>query len=262
MSSRADDVAEIFNTETVRPALVTLTRDVREMQSDLLAGFDSRAEVLEWGQMLTVRTLGTLGDEFYRRLGRQFRGDEQTEGVLLAALLTPAARTRDLGEDTARELRERLLAGRIDPAFRTAFKHLRKDAGEYIDAAGEGDAHDPTRQQHLAMRPSLTEIDDYQADALDRALAGLEDGSDILDWSKVLVLATHGEIEDDFLARCYLERSTRSTLTAEGAIGERARQLFAAFHLLPLFNAGVRDLAGRSGEVADAETERSEVEFA
>jgi hypothetical protein len=260
MPSSRHDVADITEIETVRPALVTLTRDVRRMQADLLAGFDNRRAVLSWCQRLTVRTLGTLGDDFYRELSRQFRGSE--EGVLLAAFLTPAARTRDLDEDVARELRERLLARRLDPAFRTAFRHLRKDAGEYIDEAGDGDAHDPTRQQHLAMRPSLTEIDEYQADALDRLLDGLADTSEILDWSKVLVLATHGEVERDFLARCYLEGSTQALLTGTDPVDRRGRELFAAYHLLPRFNAGVRDLAGRAGETADAETQTSEVEFA
>jgi hypothetical protein len=258
--SEREGVEDVTDIETVRPALVTLTRDIREMQDELLVGFDDRRALLEWCQRLTVRTLGTLGDDFYRRLSRQFRGERQ--GVLLAALLTPAARTRDLDEDVARELRERLLARRIDPAFRTAFRYLRKDAGEYIDEAGEGDVHDPTRQQHLAMRPSLTEIDEYQADALGRVLDGLADTSAILDWSKVLVLATHGEVDRDFLARCYLEGSTRKLLCNTHPIASRPRQLFAAYYLLPQFNAGVRDLAGRSGEAPDAETETSEVEFA
>lgn len=259
MTGRAE-VEDITEIETVRPALVTLTRDVREMQADLLAGFQSRRAVLEWCQRLTVRTLGTLGDDFYRDLSRQFRGSD--EGVLLAALLTGQARTRDLDADVAHELRERLLARRLDPAFRTAFRHLRKDAGEYIDEAGEGDAHDPTRQNHLAMRPSLTEIDEYQADALDRLLDGLADASGILDWSKVLVLATHGEVERDFLARCYLEGSTQQLLTGTGPVDQRGRELFAAYHLLPRFNAGVRDLAGRSGELADAEQTTMEAKFA
>lgn len=262
MPSRPADGADIFDVETVRPALVTLTRDIREMQAALLDGFDSRRALLAWCQQLTVRTLGVLEDDVYTRLGRQFRGDDAHEGVLLAALLTPTARTRDLEEDVARELRERWLARRIDPAFRVAFRHLRKDASEYIDAAGDGDAHDPTRQQHLAMRPSLTELDEYQSEALTRVLDGLADGAAILDWSKVLVLATHGETESAFLGRCYLEGSTRRMLTDTGPVARRARELFAAFHLLPRFNAGVRDLAGRSGELADAETERSEVEYA
>lgn len=260
MRSRGD-VEDVLDIETVRPALVTLTRDVRSMQSELLAGLDSRRALLEWLQRLTVRTLGCLGDDFYRRFGRSFRSSE-TEGVLLAAVLSEEARSRALDEDVAKELRERLLAKRLDPAFRTAFRHLRKDAGEYIDEAGEGDAHDPKRQTHVAMRPSLTEIDTYQAEALDRLLDGLDGGSDVLDWSTVLVLATHGEVEGEFLQRCYLESSTRGVLTSIDEVDRGARELFAATHILPRFNAGVRDLAGRAGETAEAEVDEPEVEFA
>ena len=258
MRSNGED-GDVLDIETVRPALVTLTRDVRDMQNELLEGLASRRALLEWLQRATVRTLGTLDDDFYRKFGVALRSERS---VLLGAVLAEKERRIDLDEDVARELRERLLARRLDPAFRNAFRHLRKDAGEYIDEAGPGDAHDPQTQVHIAMRPSLTEIDEYQGEALDRLLDGLTDGSDVLDWGKVLTLATHGEVEGDLVERCYLESSTRRVLTSPEPVDRKARELLAATHILPAFNAGVRDLCGKSGETAEAETTAPEAEFA
>jgi hypothetical protein len=256
MTESVDDPDPV---ETWRPALVTLTNDVQEMERELLDGFSSRRAVLEWCQRLTIRTLGELDAAFYRDVARQMRGSEQR--TLMAALLVVGARSRPLADDRARELRERLHANIIAPAFHRAFRRLRKDAGEYIEETDERTAHDPQTQRWVAMRPALDELETWQQRALAACLDGFEGTGELLAWVETLELATHGEIEEQFSNRCYTEGATRRLLLGETG-GQPARELFAAFHLLPRFNAGVRDLSGKAGELPDAEREETEIEYA
>lgn len=244
--------------ETYRPSLRKLTIDIRSMREEVEAGFPSRSDVLKWEQRLTVRTLGEIPMQFYEGLARQFRIDRQPErdgrrrqGALLAALLTESARRRELNEETARELRERLVATYLTPAFHRAFRQLRKSAGEYIEKSDSA-GHDPSSQSFIAMRPSLDEIDADQNRALTAVLDGLGDRSEILSWLEDVELATHGESDPGFGERCYKEPSTAQLLTS-GEDKRAARELFAGFHLLPAFNRGVRDLVGRTGELPEVE---------
>jgi hypothetical protein len=247
--------------KTYRPALVSLALDVREMERDLLEGFASRREVLEWTQRLTIRTLGELDTSVYRDLARQFRkGEHRQQGTLLSALLVGGARRRDLDDDVAEELRERLLVSVIAPAFHRAFHRLRKDATEYIEKAEEA-AHDPTKQQYVAMRPALDELETWQQRALSDLLDGLDGTEELIEWAESLELATHGEVDERLVERCYQEQSTRALLLGEQGT-DSARELFAAYHLLPRFNAGVRDLSGKAGELPDAEREETEIQYA
>jgi len=247
-------------TDSYRPALVALTDQVRELIDEFARGFNSRRRLLEWSQRMTIRTLGELPEVYYADLTRSFQQSSDT--VLLSALHTPATRSGRIDDDQAEELRERIVTTHIQPAFHRAFRRLRKDATEYVDEAGEGDAHDPSRQRHIAMRPALDELEQWQQTALGRCLNGLEDRSAIPDWGEDVELATHGEMPEGFVARCYREPSTWKLLVAESATGERGRELFAAAHLLPAFRDGVATLAGRAGETAAAERQESEVSFA
>lgn len=241
-----------------RPSLVKLVGDVSNVEDELLAGFPSRRDVLRWSQRLTVRTLGTIDDDFYRALGRQFRyeqlgedGEQRRQGVLLAALLEPGARSRELPETGVRELRTRLAAVTIRPASHRAFRVLRKSAGEYIDDSA-GAEHDPARQLYVAMRPELTELDDRQADVLAALLDGFGELDDVLKWGDDLELATHGEVPEDYIKRCVTERSTRRVLLGGSREYGRARELIAAYQLIPRFNAGVRVLVDRAVELPAA----------
>jgi len=242
-------------TEFVRPALVRLKLDLEQLETELYDGFGRRRDVLDWMQRLCVRTLGRTRQEFIEGLGRQFRGrvDDRRERVLLSALLVPAARERDLDAEVVKELRERLNATVLAPAYHRALRHLRKDAGEYIDSAQESTAsgHDPQVQRYIAMRPAVDELDDNQSNVLETVLDGFDEPADILEWGRDLELATHGEIPDDFTRRCYVEQSTRRMLLSGARADERARELFAATYLMPAFNRGVRDLVGRAGEQPD-----------
>jgi len=247
-----------------RPALVKLTDDHDSLRADLLDGFHSRREVIEWMQHLAIRTLGELPDRWWEEVGSQFRGTPSSgeERTLLSGLLVDSKRTRNMSREDAKELRERLYALTIRPAFHRAFRQLRADAGEYLDDDGTASQHAPSRQRWIAMRPALDELEDYQERALGDLLDGLEDRSAILDWGSTLELATHGELPGEFVARCYREESTARMLTGETAEAERGRELFAAIHVAPIMNRGVRDLAGRTSEQANAVAKEETVELA
>jgi hypothetical protein len=251
--AESETLGELLETETVRPSLVSLAIEIRELETELLDGLDSRREVLEWCQRVIVRTLGSVDDRVFRGVARHFGDPYDGEGPLLGAMLTEDSRERPLDQATARDLRERFLASYVGPGFREAFVALRKGAGEYLEPAKEGDAHRPDGQRWIAMRPSLSELDRYQRETLGRCLAGFEDSGEILEWSTAVTLATHGEASDGFLERCYSERGTRELLLGDDSASGSAREHFAAFHLLPKFNRGARDLAGRSGELPDRE---------
>jgi len=242
-----------------RPALIKLTHDLEELRDDLLAGFESRREVLEWTQQLSVRTLGQLPDRWYSEIGAQFRGvpDSGKERTLLSALLIGRKRTRDMEDSTAAELRERLYALTIRPAYHRAFRQLRADATEYLDDTETDSQHTADRQKWIAMRPALDELEEYQRTALTDLLDGLEDRSAILDWGNDLEQATHGELPGEFVARAYREESTARVLTGDDSAAARARELFWADLIAPTMNAGVRDLAGRTSEQPDAEKQES-----
>lgn len=248
--------------ESRRPALVKLTEDIRGLEAELFAGFGSRREILEWSQRLAVRTLGELPQQWFKEMARQFRGVPKSaeERVLLSALLQEDARTRDLDESKCRELRRQLSANNIRPAAHRAFRNLRKDAGEYVDNDDSaGTQHNPERQRYVAMRPSIDELERDQQQALRDLLGGFDNREEILSWGHDLELATHGEIGEMFVTNCYQEKPTRRMLTSERPSDARGRELFAAHYVLPVFNRGIRDLAGRAKELPDAEHEKSEV---
>lgn len=255
-----DDDAGAERYASWQPALVKLSLDVREIRQQLLDGFGSRRDLLAWEQRLAVRTLGELPQRFYKEVARGYRSD--VESSLLASLLEPGAREVSVSSEAAQETRERLAAEVVGPAFHRAFRRLRVDATEYVD---DGDGHempaehDPGRQQHTAMRPSLDELDEYQSRALSSALAGFADTTEILEWGDLLELATYGEVGERFLSRCYREKETRRMLMSGNSHPPSAREAFCAHYVLPLFNRGVRELAAHAGERPSAEREETEV---
>ncbi len=249
--------------ESHRPALQKLALDLRDLREELLGGFESRRDVLEWSQRLTIRTLGEIDQRWFLEIARQFRGDP--EGALLSALLVPSCRDRDLEPDAVDELRQRIAATLLGPSEHRALRRLRDSAGEYLDdseTSSGSSRHDPSIQRYIAMRPALDELERYQQETLATCLDGISDRREILEWGESLELATHGELSETFLERCYREPSTSSMLTSTAPADERARELFSAHHLIPAYNSGVRDLADRAGEQPDGKTERAEPEFA
>lgn len=250
--------------ESHRPALEKLLKDLTALEDDLLDGFDSRRAVLKWLQRTCVRTLGQVDDDWYRFIAAAFRGPgadaDRKERTMLSILLSESARTRELNAAAVNRGREQLSAVFIRPSLHRAVRHLRADAGEYVDAESSStSAHDPNRQRYIAMRPALNELDGKQRTALLDLLDGFDDELAILRWTGDVELACHGEINSEWQTRVTSESSTQKMLTSTADADARGRELFAAHYVLPAFNAGVRDLYGRSIEAADAEAEDNTV---
>jgi hypothetical protein len=244
-----------------RPALKRLRLDVKEIREELLTGFPDAEALLWWHQRVAVRTLGELPLKLTHELARQLRSADGGEmPTLLGALL--GGRHANLSTAEARETRLMLYGEVVYPAFHRAYRELRPDAGEYIDS-DEGysykDAgHEPENQPYVAMRPAVDELESHQQHALADLLNGFETRADILSWGERLVEATHGELDEEFLPRCRREPSTRKLLLDQSPTAAATRIVFAAAYVLPAFTAGVRDLAGRSGEQPADNSERED----
>lgn len=246
--------------ESHRPALEKLVADLKALERDLLAGFETRREVLVWLQKLCVRTLGQVPDDWYRRMSEAFvGGDGARERVLLSILLTERRRVRDLDDDRVQRARSRVSSMTVRPSLHRAVRQLRSDAGEYVDDdRGSTSRHDPNKQRYVAMRPALNELEDRQRGVLFRFLEGFESEQAVVEWTGDVEVATHGEIDGNWTTRVVSERSTLRMLLSDEPEDERARETVAAHFLLPAFNAGARDLFGRSIETPDAERETTE----
>lgn len=256
-SQHADGDDENGRPRTYLPALPTLTRNVRDTRHRLLAGFESRRALLDWEQDLCIRTLGQVPQRFYRDIARSFRSAE--DRTLLAVLLRDGVDGVELDREVARQERRRLAATFIVPAFNSAFRHLRPNAKQYVEDGDAGSEHAPEDQPYTAMRPALDELSDYQGRALSALLDGFPSGEAILDWGDDVHLATHGEIPQDFVSRCYTERATRRVLLDATPGAARERELLCAHYVLPHMNAGVRELAKRAGELPTSKSGGLEV---
>lgn len=232
---------------TYQPALPTLTRNVRNTRERLLAGFESRRELIRWEQDLCVRTLGQVPQRFYEDIARAFRSD--ADRALLAVLLQDGVDGIEMPRDVARSERRRMAAYWVTPAFNSAFRNLRPNAKQYIEDAVDNE-HDPTEQPHTAMRPALDELADWQDRALEAGLDGFDTVEAVLRWGDEVHLATHGEIPQDFITRCYIEQSTRKVLLGTAPGAARERELLCAHFLVPHMNAGIREMTKRAGELA------------
>lgn len=258
---RNPDTEGIDELDSFRPALIKLDSDIRDLEAELMRGFGSRTSLVKWTQQLCVYTLGWVDEDWFIRLAKQFRAgyDDGRHRTVISCLLAPHARQRSIKQDQADEVRRQIVTQTIRPAKRIAFRQLRSDAGEYAAEAGTGAEHDPAKQRYIAMRPAINEIDERQRSVLNRLLSpgGFDDREGILSWTRDLELATHGEIPEGFATRCYQERATRRALISDGDDYDRAREFFAAAYLIPVFNRGIADLAGRSKETAQAEREKT-----
>lgn len=254
-----DDIDEF---QSFRPALLKLDTDIRELEAELMDGFNSRSAIIQWTQRLCVHTLGWVGEDWFTRLAKQFRTSyaDGRERTVISCLLAHDSRIRALEVEQAEEVRRQIVTQTIRPAKRIAFRQLRSDAGEYVSDASGSAEHNAAKQRYIAMRPALDELHEWQQSALDRLLTpgGFDDREDLLSWTRDLELATHGETPEDFATRCYQERATRRTLVSNGPHYDRAREFFAAAYLIPLFNRGVSDLSGRTKETAQREQTKSE----
>jgi hypothetical protein len=246
---------------TYRPALRRLTIDLSDLVEGnadkdvpgLKHGFADRNELVRWEQCLCVRSLGNVPQYVYQGLASQMASPK--ERPVIQALID----ADEMPDATAKDERQRFRKRVVMRAFDRAFRRLRLGAKEYIDDADDGDEHDPQTQKHIAMRPSLDELDSWQRVALDQVLEGFDSRDEILDWASVLENATHGEpieIPDPnedavpvskFVAGVH-ERDPFAEMMMNSKY-RRVRGIWAARFLIPSFNAGVRDIFPASGEL-------------
>lgn len=237
--------------DATRPAVVAVAADMVDVRDRILAGFESRRAVVEAHQELSLYSLGALPDDYYAELTRQMwpRGDG-TERTILAYLLRDDARERDMDPAAARAYRREVVGDVWLPCLHRAIDRVRRDAGEYTNADDDSPAGadtDPEGQQHVAMRPAMTELGDWQSLALGRLLDGLADRDAIADWLVTVEVATRGAMDSFIVRGLYDDRTTRTVLTG-GDDTHIPRLAVATTHLLPAMNRAARDLAARAGE--------------
>ncbi len=243
-----------------RPASAKLTHDQSDLLVDLLEGFDSRQEILEWQQDLVIQSVGQLRDDWYSRMA----SNAPTVSALLGE---PWGPTERMPERLAREVRRGILAKDVLPAFHAAHEvarwaavervdHLDDDAGEEEDL----DPIDPTEQQYPLMRPAFGELDGQQEQALADLLEGFGSPEELLAWCHRVTSASYAEIGRSTMTAPYFEQPLRRRLlgTEPSEKDTFVREAWAAEYLLPAFNRAADALGRRAQEVTAARGFRGE----
>ena len=243
--------------ENYRPALVTLHNDITDLKDEYRRGLRSERRLLTWLQEMTVRTLGEIDAQVYEDLPREMLGKQP--GLFVAASVRPH---EGIDDDRARRGRELWLAEHVTEAYQAALRTLRTDATEYADEGHDDDRHAPDKQSAVAMRPSLREWDQRQRRALTDLLGGFDARDQISRWLDDVIMASYGEASGSWMRELARDEVAVEILCGETDKHARGRRILAADKLLPNFRSGIRTLANNAAEVADAETESKEAEFA
>jgi len=247
-----DAIAAVGSDTPIRAAVGKLSSDQSMLLVDLLDGFGTRRELIEWQQDMAIHSLGQLDDEWFVRSAY----DSTTVSALLGR---PWGQSDGFDESTAEEIRRSFAAKFVLPAFHDALRTFRWSAIERVDHLDDDVDDDrtpienPDRQQYPAMRPELGELNDRQEWALSELLDGFEDGEEVLIWAQQVTAASYAEIDSETVTRAYFEKPIRRYLTGDNGDKERAqfmRESWAAKYLLPSFNRAAASLASRSTEVA------------
>jgi len=257
MSSR--ETRERERSEWHRPAVDVLAKDVREVREELLAGLESREEIIRWELDLVRATIGQVDIDLLVKLGRELSiSTESGEAGVIPALLARSSRERAIDETAAKRLRRALASRMIEPAHHRATQVLQRAATEYVDddSSRETSDHDPERQRAAAMRPSVDEAIERQRAVLEELLEGElvddpeESGVFVLDWIDRLDIATDGLLA--ILEEMSVETSFRRLLVGEDPKYARAREVLAARWIVPTCALSIRRLAVGASEVPDA----------
>jgi len=243
--------------ENYRPALVTLHTDIKDLKAEYRQGLDSERRLLTWLQEITVRTLGEIDASVYEDLPRELMGD--MPGLFVVTSVCPH---EVINDEKAQRGREIWLTEQVTDAYQEAFRTLRTDATEYADEGNGDDAHAPDKQSAVAMRPSLREWDQRQSTALTGLLDGFDSREDISRWLDDVIMASYGEASGPWMRELVRDEVAVEILCGQAPKHARGRRILAADKLLPNFRAGIRTLANNAAEVADAETESKETQFA
>ncbi|MGB9953543.1 hypothetical protein ACOZ4F_14235 [Haloarcula marismortui] len=242
-----------------RPASAKLTHDQTDLLVDLLEGFSSRREILEWEQELVIQTVGQLEDSWFTRVA----SDAPTVSALLGE---PWGEVDGIRPDLALEVRRGIVAKDLLPAFHAAHEVARWSAVERVDhLADDPDQEDmepiePRDQEYPLMRPAFGEIAGQQEAALGQLLEGFESPEQLLAWALQVVGASYAEIERETITQPYFELPIRRRLVADEPTEEDMfiRESWAAEYLLPAFNRAADALADRTTEVTAGQQYRGE----
>lgn len=243
-----------------RPASAKLTHDQSDLLVDLLEGFDSRREVLEWQQDLVVQTVGQLRDDWYSRVA----ANPSTVSALLGE---PWGPTERMPAELAREVRRGIAAMDILPAFHAGHEVARWAAVERVDHLDDGDQEsedmdpiDPQAQEYPLMRPAFGELHGQQEGALADLLEGFATPEELLAWSHRVTSASYAKIGRDTMTTPYFEQPIRRRLLGTEPSGRDTfiRESWAAEYLLPAFNRAADALGKRAQEVTAARGFRGE----
>ncbi|MFC7028810.1 hypothetical protein ACFQH8_18095 [Halomicroarcula sp. GCM10025710] len=147
----------------------------------------------------------------------------------LSILITSPNR-REWREDpvdqhTAEQERRLWAAKYIRPAFRAAYRTLRKNAQQYTNKSER--VEDASETQYFAMRPALDDLYQKQSDLLLSLLDGFEDMAAVDDWLSRLDNGTLGElhmVEPDFDWKIHDSTVAQRVLTVDAEKYERERE--------------------------------------
>lgn len=258
VTTMSDEQAVMNST---RPSLEKLTIDAGTTREELYNGFENRREIVLWLQKVCITTLGEVRYRFLYKMAKYMRSKpDSADNAVIEKLLVPEERTREFDDYTVQRFKSRLAVEYLEPAKHRALIKLRKDAGQYF--SDEDTDHDVEMLRYIAMRPLIDQVHNRQRKVLNDCLDGLDDRAAIMKWADDLDMATNAEIPVPFLVACHEQPSAVWVLTSESTAAARSREVFAAWHLLPYFNAGIRDLAGVAHEQFDPHYERSEAPMA
>lgn len=238
------------------PALRNLEAAQQQVAEELRDGFRETDDLFFWLQDLVVVTFGYVDKQLL---------DEAYTSHSLRMCLQTGEDFRAVSFDhldpidpkIAREFRLHLEED-LNAVFQKAYRDLRSNANEYVDAEGRPDP--VADDAPVALRPSLERLNERQQVVLQELLDGFEDDEEILDWARRLNAATYGELPQRVITGLRgKERPLRDNLLNEENLEyasdhrDQFRYLFAATYLLPAFNDGVRTLTGAAGERSDVD---------
>lgn len=237
----APDVAE-------RPALGKLSADQTSLLAELITGFETRREILEWMQKVAMQSLGELPDDWFI--------NQLSESAVVSAFLGRPwglVRAEDYDDAIAKHIRRDIAAKDLLGAFYDATASFRWSAAEkYGDEDLEHKEIDFDEQSPF-MRPAFRDKDNQQAWALKQLIEGFDSMDGFLLWGHYAIRVSYAEIDRETIREAYFDTRVRSMLLGDDEECKFWRGSWAALFLLPAFNRAAATLADRTAERVERE---------
>lgn len=230
----------------VTPALDKLNDEQRAwLDRWIVEGYPNRRELILSLHQMQFWSLGRVPDGWFVNVC--------SKDVPLSVVITSDNRCRwreePIDQHTAEKERRQLAAKYIRPAFRAAYRTLRKDVQQYTNEAERVD--ESTDTAFFAMRPALDDLYRKQSDLLLSLLDGFDDMTAVDDWLSRLDKGTLGElhkVEPDFDWKIHDRPIAQRVLLEDSEPYQRERELWAATYLLPAYNRAVERWADEADE--------------